>query len=133
VLADVIQLGKLWDADYTFMQVIEPGRITGVPTEALWLPIDDSTVVEARTKATTYLGQLADRFSKPDLEIETVVAVEPHTASAILDFAEHSDIDLIALTTHGRGGLGKLVLGSVADKIMRGASVPVLLYRPRGA
>lgn len=40
--------------------------------------------------------------------------------------------DLIVLTTHGRGGLGRVVLGSVADKVVRGAASPVLLYRPRG-
>lgn len=37
----------------------------------------------------------------------------------------------MALATHGRGGLARLLLGSVADKVIRGASAPVLIYRPR--
>jgi nucleotide-binding universal stress UspA family protein len=37
---------------------------------------------------------------------------------------------LIALTTHGRRGLSRLLLGSVADKVVRGSTLPVLLYRP---
>jgi nucleotide-binding universal stress UspA family protein len=38
--------------------------------------------------------------------------------------------DLIALATNGRGGLKRLILGSVADKVLRGADTPVLMYRP---
>jgi nucleotide-binding universal stress UspA family protein len=39
---------------------------------------------------------------------------------------------MIALATHGRGGLRRLVLGSVADKLVRGGHLPVLVIRPRG-
>ena len=48
---------------------------------------------------------------------------------AVLDYAEKNGVDLIALTTHGRGGAARLIVGSVADKVVRGAQVPVLLYR----
>ena len=52
-------------------------------------------------------------------------------AATILDEAGGGDVDLIALATHGRGGLPRLLLGSVADKVVRGSPVPVLVYRPR--
>jgi nucleotide-binding universal stress UspA family protein len=40
-------------------------------------------------------------------------------------------IDLIAMTTHGRGGLGRLLIGSVAYNVVRDADIPVLIYRPK--
>ena len=51
-------------------------------------------------------------------------------AAAILDDAQKNAVDLIALATQGRGGLKRLLLGSVADKVLRGAATPVLVYRP---
>lgn len=59
--------------------------------------------------------------------VETVAA--PHPAEGILDFSKSNDIDLIAMATHGRGGVARLFLGSVADKVIRGGSFPVLLHR----
>jgi nucleotide-binding universal stress UspA family protein len=52
-----------------------------------------------------------------------------HPAEGILEFAEAGDVDLVAMATHGRGGVARLILGSVADKVIRGGTVPVLLHR----
>ncbi len=51
-------------------------------------------------------------------------------ATAVLKMARDKDIDVIAVATHGRSGLKRLLLRSVADKIVRGAFTPVLVYRP---
>lgn len=51
-------------------------------------------------------------------------------AQEIVDFVEQESVDLIAMTTHGRSGLGRLIFGSVADRVLRNVSVPVLLLRP---
>lgn len=48
----------------------------------------------------------------------------------IVDFVEHESIDLVAMTTHGRTGLNRLVFGSVAEKVLRNVYVPVMLVRP---
>lgn len=61
---------------------------------------------------------------------ETHVISDWPPASAILADAEANAIDMIALETHGRSGLKRMLLGSVADKIVRGSSHPVLLHRP---
>jgi nucleotide-binding universal stress UspA family protein len=52
------------------------------------------------------------------------------TAPAILEYAHDHAFDLIALATHGRSGAARILLGSIADKIVRGTTRPVLLYRP---
>jgi len=54
-------------------------------------------------------------------------------ADEILAYAEETHCDLIAMSTHGRSGLGRWVYGSVADKVLRGAAVPVLLIRSQEA
>jgi nucleotide-binding universal stress UspA family protein len=50
---------------------------------------------------------------------------------AIIRFAEAEDVDLIVMGTHGRGGLRRLLMGSVAEGVVRGAPCPVLTYRPK--
>src|SRR5262249_43029544 len=88
---------------------------------------------QLRRQAHAYLGQVADRLRGRSLRVTTRVAVAEQPATAILQEAENQGADLIALETHGRGGLSRLFLGSVADKVVRGASVPVLVHRPAAA
>jgi nucleotide-binding universal stress UspA family protein len=58
------------------------------------------------------------------------VARSRHCAGAILAAANGMDAQLIALATHGRSGLVRAALGSVAEQVVSGASVPVLLHHP---
>jgi nucleotide-binding universal stress UspA family protein len=60
------------------------------------------------------------------------VVVHDQPAVAILEEVKAHRADLVALATHGRSGLPRLFLGSVADKLVRGTTVPVLLQRPEG-
>jgi len=62
--------------------------------------------------------------------VDTVTAVEsgvPH--SAILDYADEHDIDFIVMGTHGRTGVGRYLLGSVTEKVVRTSDIPVLTVR----
>lgn len=60
-------------------------------------------------------------------QVETAVVVDYHPARAILSYAADHDADLVALGTHGRGPVGRLVLGSVSDKIVRASDAPLLV------
>jgi nucleotide-binding universal stress UspA family protein len=62
--------------------------------------------------------------------VETQTLMHAHPARAILEYARDHGMDLIAVATHGRGAGGRLLVGSVADKVLRGASIPVLIHRP---
>lgn len=62
--------------------------------------------------------------------MRTRVRIAEGPAPAIPAYARRHGVDLIGMSTHGHGGLRRLILGSVADKVLRGASTPVLLYRP---
>ena len=68
--------------------------------------------------------------STPAGRIQTRVVVAPSVATAILDVVRSQNIDVVAMATHGHGGLRRFLLGSVADKLVRGSSTPVLVYRP---
>jgi nucleotide-binding universal stress UspA family protein len=74
-----------------------------------------------------YLAPLADRLRAHGLNAETKVVVGAPVAAEILELARSERADLIAMGTHGRRGLERLVLGSVADKIVRASDVPVLV------
>ena len=74
------------------------------------------------------LGGEARRLYEQGYKVTTEVHFgEP--AQRIIDFVNDMDIDMVAMTTHGRTGLGRLVLGSVAERVLRGVHVPVLLWR----
>lgn len=129
-----IALGGLSQAEYVLVHVTEPsawlGRLPGGTLAA-------SPVAEGCQKrehqAEDYLARVAARLAEPGPIVETRVVVSSHLARAILDAARSAHADVIVMATHGRGGLSRLLIGSVADKVMRRSDIPVLLCRPRPA
>jgi nucleotide-binding universal stress UspA family protein len=81
-------------------------------------------------RAETYLRDIAARLEARGLKVEVRVVVSERPEEAILHEAEKTSASLIALETHGRSGLSRLVKGSVADKVVRGSHVPVMVQRP---
>jgi nucleotide-binding universal stress UspA family protein len=79
-------------------------------------------------EAKRYLHDVERRLSKKGLRVRTRIALGP-TASAILGAVQTSAADLVAMTTHGRSGLGRALFGSVAESVLRACPVPVLLIR----
>jgi len=79
----------------------------------------------SREALETDAGPLRDQ----GLEVEVEIMTGATPAEGILGFAEAKNVDAVTMATHGRGGVARLVLGSVADKVIRGGTVPVLLHR----
>ena len=85
---------------------------------------------DQRTATEQRLDDLAIRLRiGTDVRFSSAV-VEGHAADALLRYADEHAIDLIVMTTHGRTGLARAVLGSISDKVVRQARCPVLLARP---
>ncbi len=84
----------------------------------------------AREVAVRRLGAIAQQWRAQGLQIETHLPVHQSPAEAILAYAQEHGASLIAMTSHGRSGAGRLLMGSVADKVVRGAHVPVLVQVP---
>ena len=120
-----------YDAEYTLFQAFP--LLPVFSTEYAAVSSVDAGVMHAQQEAAeAALEMQAERIRLRDVRIRvhTATASKNTSAEAILDYAERNQNDLIAMTTHGRGGAIRLMLGSVADKVTRGAEVPVLLYRP---
>jgi nucleotide-binding universal stress UspA family protein len=122
-------VGALSGAGYRLLRVVPP-VLTSSGGGLGELGAGTPTVAEQlRDEASCYLAGLAARAPGLSAAV-TRVAVDWPPAVAILADADANGIDLIALETRGRSGLAKALLGSVADKVVRGATVPVLLQRP---
>jgi len=87
-------------------------------------------VQEVREDAECYLQKVAERFDELGLHINAEVRSGP-AANAILEYAVHHAIDVIAMATHGRSGLQRWVYGSVTEKVLRAADTSMLVVRPR--
>lgn len=85
---------------------------------------------ERRDAATRFVGEIARRLQERGVRVTTRVLTHDHPAEAILAYAHDIDARLIAMASHGRGTARRLILGSVTDKVVRGAAVPVLVYVP---
>ena len=88
---------------------------------------------EIQRDAQAYFDRAAAAFRQQGLEIQARTLPGADAARTILDLVEQEPVDLIAMTTHGEGGLRPFLLGSVTDKIIRGSGVPVLAWRPPAA
>jgi nucleotide-binding universal stress UspA family protein len=87
-------------------------------------------LLQIRHKAQTYLEHTAAGLRAAGLTVKTEVVDGQEPAAAILDYAEHIRADVIVMASHGRGGVVRWLLGSVASKIVQGAKIPVLLIHP---
>jgi nucleotide-binding universal stress UspA family protein len=131
ILGPAVALGSLMNADYTLLRVVCPPLFTVYDPAAVAVsPVDQTSLEEERTQAQAYLDQVAQRLRARSLPVctQVLVGMQPH--QAILEEVQAQGVDLIALATHGRKGLTRLLLGSIADKLVRGAGVPVLVHRP---
>jgi nucleotide-binding universal stress UspA family protein len=91
------------------------------------------SLTENRQRARAYLEWSAGRLRERGVSARPEVLVATDVAGAIADLALGEQADLIALSTHGRGSVGRLLYGSVADRLAHLARVPLLLCRPPAA
>jgi nucleotide-binding universal stress UspA family protein len=99
---------------------------------AYTIPGADPTEPEVAVvrEAEGYLAAIAERLGQKGLQVETHVRYG-HDADEILEHCDQYDIDLIAMSTHGRTGVKRWMLGSVAEKVVRHATKPILLLRSK--
>jgi nucleotide-binding universal stress UspA family protein len=93
-------------------------------------PGADPTDAEVKVvrEAEQYLSKVEEGLKKKGLKVDSHVRYG-NDAEEILDHAAQKDIDIVAMTTHGRGGVKRFLLGSVAEKVLRHSPKPVFLVR----
>jgi nucleotide-binding universal stress UspA family protein len=91
------------------------------------------TAAKERQEAEDDLMEAEQASLKEGVKAVHTIRHGSDVAAEMADYAEVNDIDLIAMSTHGRGGISRWVLGSVASNVLRGTTKPILLVRSPGA
>lgn len=131
MLEPALALDTQGTAEYLFVQVVDVLVVASSPFTPDLLQQQSAIIAQRQAEAQQYLEALAAPLRERGYQITTRVIIDPQPALALLRAAREHRSDLIALATHGRGGVQRLLLGSVADKVLRAADRPVLVYRPQ--
>lgn len=123
--------GEIFDARYTLTRVVH------YPAEVVssYMPdtvhISEEIVESGKAEAEKYLEGVAGKLRDAGYTVDVDVRVDVHPASGIQRAAEEVGADVVALATHGRGGVERTLVGSVADKLIRSTHLPTLVIRPQ--
>jgi nucleotide-binding universal stress UspA family protein len=126
VLPSVTATARALGAEITLFQV-PIIHVSGSLRGDWYLPIH-GVLETAKQDAEAYLDRMAGRLREQGVVVSTATQIGG-VADSIIAYAETNRIDLIAMCTHGRTGLGRWTLGSVADRVLRGSRIPILLVR----
>jgi nucleotide-binding universal stress UspA family protein len=121
----VLEIAGPLDMEVALLRVIVPTPTVPVDSGG---PLVADDVEKPRVDAEEYLAAVAADLRARGVRTTTQVRFGPAVAE-ILAGAREADADLIAMTTNGRRGLGRLLFGSVAEAVLRQAEIPVFLMR----
>jgi nucleotide-binding universal stress UspA family protein len=125
MLRFVVDIAGPLDLEVVLLRVI---RVLPRPlTEGVRAAVLESSEYSS-TDAREYLAPLAEELRRRGIRVRTEVR-RGEPVEEIVDCAREVDADLIAMTTHGRSGLGRWLFGSVAEAVLREAEIPVFLMR----
>jgi len=130
VLAAAAELARLWNLDLSLLRVVPPVTFVTEPGLPLPTAYDRELTDAAVEQAKDYVRDLVEDLRARGFRATGAAVIGWNPVDTILEVARPEQVALVALATHGRGGLSRLALGSVADKLIRAAHVPVLVYRP---
>lgn len=123
------ELAAKFKADLHVLHVIEP-HLSATPDFGLGLNLP-KYISESKAAAQRCLDRIPDPKSASGISV-TRVLLDGATKSEVIRYARNENIDLIVIATHGRTGLSHVIMGSVAESIVRTAPCPVLTVRPEG-
>lgn len=129
----LLSLKRARDLEFVLLEVVTAGALLQwVPESTELRPYGAPDFADARARAEGRLTVVADRLRQDDDEnVRIRVEEDVDPAAAIVRVAREESVDFVAMSTRGIGGLERLVLGSVAEAVVRDSDVPVLLVKPR--
>jgi nucleotide-binding universal stress UspA family protein len=132
VLEAALALASLYhEPCCSLVQVIEPPFAICTDMSVYPEQVDATVIEQQEALARSNLERLAERPRALGIAATAHLPVSPAVGAQILELARKLDSDLIAVGSHGRHGAQRLLLGSVADKVVRGAPTPVLVVPVR--
>jgi nucleotide-binding universal stress UspA family protein len=117
------KLAETFDSEIILFQVVPFMPIYGAPELMTPFIVDE----KQKEVAERYLTNLSEELKKRGFKATATVKTGQQVAVEIIDFAKESGVDLIVMCTHGRSGITRWVLGSVAHKVLTRAETPILL------
>ncbi len=132
ILPAAMTLATVTGADIALLQAVAPVSLMTDPPTSYPLGIDEEITKLERQQAQDYLDSLTDQLRAAGFRASGTAVLGGTAFDTIRAVADEPGTGIIALTTHGRGGVRRMVLGSIADKLVRSGNVPVLVTRPRG-
>lgn len=127
-----LSLAKTLGAKVTVVTVTEPFPFSATAAGAGWVPgPNDIAFYEEGQKefADKVLAKVNEAAARMGVEVTTEHVPDAHPAEAIVDVAKEKDCSLIVMSSHGRRGLGRLILGSQTSEVLTSSPVPVLVVR----
>jgi nucleotide-binding universal stress UspA family protein len=133
ILEPAVALARLWNAELNLIQIVHPLPYAAGVLPGPLLSTDRYNQVLSRhlEMARAYLQAIAQGLGDRGVSASSRAVVGANVAETLVDLARQEQAGLVALATRGQGGIRRFVLGSVADKLLRAAEVPILVYRPR--
>ena len=128
VIEYLLALPLAGEMEFVFIQAASPER-TGGHAMPPGIPVtsDDTRVHISAELAEERLNEVAERLRGRGVVVEVRVVESNDAGSVILDAVRNDHVDLIAMSTRGASGIKRLVLGSVAEVVVRWSEIPVLL------
>jgi nucleotide-binding universal stress UspA family protein len=112
------------------LPITTPVAIPGDASNIMPMMPSPEQIAADEAKAKKYLEKQAQSLKELGIKTECVVVIgDP--GSSIVDYAEKNAIDLIAIATHGRSGLRRILFGSVAEYVIKHSKLPILLIKPK--
>ena len=119
---------------FLYRVIPEPSMISlalpGMPAVPVETSAMEKQITALEAEAESYLAALADLIQNENQISVEFEASLGEAGASIVEFADDNQVDLIMIATHGRSGPGRVVLGSVADHVIRHTRLPILLIRP---
>ena len=129
-LEHAVEFGEIFASAYHLTRVVSYPIELASPYLPHTAQVNQQIMEDAKANAAEYLEERADLMRRHGLRVTTSVAVSTQAGYGVLEEAQAVGADMVAMATHGRRGISRTILGSAADKIVRGLEVPILLYRP---
>jgi len=118
VVDHALELATVHDATLHGLYVVDTGSFATLPVETTW----DGVTEMLREEGELALSEFGERVGD---DVETAIR-NGNPSGEIVDYARERACDTIVMGTHGRGGIDRLLLGSVAERVVRAAPVPVV-------
>jgi nucleotide-binding universal stress UspA family protein len=130
ILPYATEVARRFGSKVVLLEVTTPPSIVIEPTTGYSHTTSLAEVQRSEEEAASYLEDISHQLKEQALDVE-YLTIPGSPGKTIISYAEENNIGLIALGTHGRGGLVWMAFGSVTDYVLRHSNLPLLVMRPQ--